>query len=205
MSEVRAKTLQNYLRSQYFMFLLILFSTFIVTSVVSSSLATIGEQKQQCAKLQERLEGLREILTREAIIGSKETMRFELEKLVSEFALSKVYFSDSSVSRTYSDSESHCDSGINGFAVRMPIIFGSSSIGEVRAENHQLAFSKIDWVGILLPVIMSFLISFYLFYWFRRRFEKVIVSPLIELSEKIGQVNQDSAISSSAERTGRVS
>jgi signal transduction histidine kinase len=195
MGELKTKTLQKYLRSQYFIFLLVLFSTFVVTSIVSSSFATIGEQKQQCAKLQERLEGLREILTREAIIGSKETMRFELEKLITEFALSKIYFSDSSIFRTASDSQTQCASGMNGFTVRMPIIFGSTSIGEVRAENHQLAFSKIAWVDILLPVFMSFLISFYLFYWLRNRFEKVIVSPLIELTKKIGEMNQDNAIS----------
>lgn len=198
MSEVKTKTLQSYLRSQYFMFLLILFSTFVVTSVVSSSLATLAEQKQQCAKLQERLGALREILTREAIIGSKETMRFELEKLVNEFALSKIYFSDSSMFKNSTDTETQCASGINGFTVRMPIIFGSTTIGEVRAENHQVAFSKTDWVGILLPVIMSFLISFYLFFWLRRKFERVIVGPLIELTHKIGDANQESTISVSS-------
>ena len=180
MSGPESRSLHTFLKRQYWLFTAILAASFIIASAIVSASETYSRHREDCQKFSERLADLEEILTREAVIGSVDTIEFELNKLRDEFPSSRISYSPQAPQEA-----SGCQTGLSGFQLLLPLNFGSSNVGTIKVERSSQLFAFADLATILIPVLASFVTSFLLLNLLRHRFEDSVVRPLVGLADEI--------------------
>jgi signal transduction histidine kinase/CheY-like chemotaxis protein len=170
------KPLKLILRKQYFRYVkyLCLFAFF--ASLLTILISLHFERFQNCQSLSNRIVYLNDVFAREIIIGSTETVKFELKKLENAFGLHDIRFSKSD--KIFSNS---CSFTSLNTVVNHPIRFADSFLGHIVATQGSYNFIKISNLSFFIPLILIVVFSFLFITSLTGIFQKYFFDPLTKI------------------------
>lgn len=179
---VKQRTLDSIIKKQNSWLLLGTLFALVAGIFAASVISSIHSYNQRKDQLGEKVKSLNGFFAREALIGSFNTLDFELNKMRIDFNLQSISFAATAKQAATCDVNS-------GDLISYSIYFGDKSVGciEARLEPLNLA-SKFD-SSLLVPVSITAIFMWILLIAYRRSVSDALAAPLRQLHEQAKEIS----------------
>lgn len=140
--------LQDLLKTQYRKFLVSIVMVFIVSSVVTFLLAIQLEKNKLCERLSLRFQDLNDVLARELVLQSDETLNFELNKLRREFDLESIQKTD------FIEGDFSCGLFTSSNKYIFPVRLGESNLASFLANTKSPDLRSAHVLILFIPLVL---------------------------------------------------
>jgi signal transduction histidine kinase/FixJ family two-component response regulator len=149
------KPLNSVLEKQYFKYSIYLILTSLIASIITFGISYHFENFQKCQSLSNRVSYLNDVFAREIIIGSTETLNFELKKLKNDYSLQEIDFTNGSLSKT-----SSCAIISGNNIVSHPVKFANKTLGNIISTQGDALIFKLSDFAFFVPLLVIVIFSF---------------------------------------------
>ena len=178
------RPLKSVLEKQYLKYIVYLVLSALVASAITLGISYHFEKLQKCHSISNRISYLNDVFAREIIIGSPETLKFELNKLRTDYELKKVEFIRSPL-----NFEESCSPYSMNNSFKHPIRFAKNTLGYIASTQGPASLIKYDNLAFFIPLFVIILFSFSFIMSLKRILRSVFFVPITSMLDQADTVD----------------
>lgn len=175
--------LKAVLEKQYLKYIVYLVLSAFVASAITLGISHHFEKLQRCNAISNRISYLNDVFAREIIIGSPETLKFELNKLRADYDLKKVEFVKSSLN------PDTCSPYSLNNSFQHPVRFAKNTLGYISSTQGPISLLKYDNLAFLIPLFVIIILSFSFIMSLKRILKSVFFVPITSMLDQADTVD----------------
>jgi signal transduction histidine kinase len=178
-------TLKQNLEKYLFRYLSTISAVLVLTSLITAFISMQFEKSKTCSQIQYRFLDLNDVLAREIILGSNETLQFELHKLMRDFGLRDIH----KTSGNDNSEVSQCTLFDLGSDFTFPVKMGQQELGRFKIISNGFHIFDFQYLILYLPVIVVVLLSLFFMISLKKIIDSSFIAPISELLKQAQLVN----------------